>query len=236
MPVQTDPLSEPANSQALKSIADSVKGTFQTVESMTHSFIREAILQGFIQPGERINQDGVAEILGVSRMPVRAALRHLEAEGLVTIYPHRGATVSVLQRHEIAEIYELRALIEGHLLELAVRNLTDDVVAELEELVQPLDTETPTAERLEWRQDFYGRLYELADRPRALAMANQLRASVGRYLLLVRPDDLEKHDDLMKYLRAREAEAAKEWLMAHLAKISRKIQEVAPEAQERRRS
>jgi DNA-binding GntR family transcriptional regulator len=221
--------SESATTAILKSIAGAVRGTFQTVESMTHAFIREAILQGVFKPGERLNQDGIAEVLGVSRMPVRAALRQLEAEGLVQIYPHRGATVSVLQRHEIAEIYELRALVEGYLLEHAVKNLTDDALADLEELVEPLDAESPLPERLEWRQDFYGRLYELAARPRALAMANQLRASVGRYLLLVRPDDLEKHHGLMKHLRARDAAAAKRWLVSHLGKVSKSIQGIAPE-------
>jgi DNA-binding GntR family transcriptional regulator len=230
MTVQNLPATAADTTAELKAIAGALRGNFQTVEGMTHSFIRDAILKGIFKPGERINQDGIAEVLGVSRMPVRAALRQLEAEGLVHIYPHRGATVSVLQRHEIAEIYELRALIEGYLLEQAVKNLTDEDLADLEELVEPLDADSPLPERLEWRQDFYGRLYELADHPRALAMANQLRASVGRYLLLVRPDELERHQGLMKHLRARDAAAAKKWLVSHLAKVSKSIQAIAPEA------
>jgi DNA-binding GntR family transcriptional regulator len=221
-----------ASGAELSAIADSVRGTFQTVEGMTQSFIREAILQGIYKPGERLNQDAIAEALGVSRMPVRASLRQLEGEGLVRIYPHRGATVSVLRPHEIAEIYELRVLIEGHLLDLALSNLTDEALADLEELVGQLDGDPLVPERLERRKEFYERLYELADRPQALAMAKQLRDSVGRYLLLIRSDELHPHEDLMVHLRARDHAAAKRWLAAHLKSVSRKLQQVVPQAQD----
>ncbi len=217
---------------SLSAIAELVRGTFQTVEGMTQSFIREAILRGIYKPGERLNQDAIAEALGVSRMPVRASLRQLEAEGLVRNYPHRGATVSVLRPHEIAEIYELRILIEGHLLQLAMGNLTDDALADLEELVAPLDDDSQEPGRLERRKEFYERLYELADRPRALAMAKQLRDSVGRYLLLIRVDELHRHNDLLLHLRARDTPAAKKWLVVHLKSVSSKLQAVVPDGKE----
>jgi DNA-binding GntR family transcriptional regulator len=220
----------PAND--LSSIAEAVRGTFQTVEGMAHAFIREAILQGIYKPGERLNQDAIADALGVSRMPVRASLRQLEAEGLVRIYPHRGATVSVLQRHEVAEIYELRILIEGYLLELAIANLTDEVLAELEALAGQVDDDAPPTDHLDRRKEFYERLYGLAERPQAQAMAKQLRSMVGRYLLMIRTDDLQRHDNLLTYLRKRDAAAAKKWLAAHLGSVSRKLQAVVPDAED----
>lgn len=225
---------KPPPADSLTTIAESVRGTFQTVEGMTQSFIREAILQGIYKPGERLNQDAIAEALGVSRMPVRASLRQLESEGLVRNYPHRGATVSVLRPHEIAEIYELRALIEGHLLQLAMVNLTDDALADLEELVVALDDDSQEPGRLERRKEFYERLYELAERPRALAIAKQLRDSVGRYLLLIRADELHRHDDLLMHLRAGDATAAKKWLAAHLKSVSNRLQAVVPDGEEQR--
>lgn len=219
--------------QELTAIAESVRGTFQTIESMTQSFLRQAILQGVYKPGERLNQDAIADVLGVSRMPVRASLRQLEAEGLVRINPHRGATVSVLQRHEIAEIYELRVLIEVHLLELAIARLGDEDLADLEELVRDVDDESAMPERVERRRDFYERLYELAESPRALAMARQLRDSVGRYLLMIRAGELHTHEDLLVHLRTRDQVAAKKWLTDHLRSVSRKIQAAVPESQSR---
>jgi DNA-binding GntR family transcriptional regulator len=214
----------------LTAIADSVRGTFQTVEGMTLSFMREAILRGIYRSGERLNQDAIAEALGVSRMPVRAGLRQLEAEGLVQILPNRGATVSVLTPSEIAEIYELRILIEGHLLELALTNVTDEALADLEELVGQLDGDPLVPERLDRRKEFYERLYELADRPRALGLAKQLRDSVGRYLLMVHGDDVHSHEDLMVHLRSRDTAAAKRWLAAHLKSVSRRLQQVVSQA------
>jgi DNA-binding GntR family transcriptional regulator len=212
----------------LDDIATAVGGTYTTVEGMAQSFIREAILQGIYKPGERLNQEAIAETLGVSRMPVRASLRKLEAEGLVRIYPHRGATVAVLRRHEIAEIYDLRILIETYLLERAMANLTPADLEDLEDLVGHLDEQDPTPGRLERRNELYQRLYELADRPQALAMAKQLRDSVGRYLLLIRVDGPQRHDDLMVYLRAGDVAGGRRWLASHLASVSRKLQDVVP--------
>lgn len=213
-----------ASGSELREIADSLRGTFQTVEAMTQSFIRKAILQGIFRPGERLNQDLIAQALGVSRMPVRASLRQLESEGLVRVLPHRGATVSVLRPREIAEIYELRILIEGHLVEHAVSRLTDDALTALETVARELDGDPILPERLDRRKEFYERLYERADRPRALAMARQLRDSVGRYLLLIPADSLHSHEEFLKYLRAHDAVGAREWLVAHLSSVSRKLQ------------
>jgi DNA-binding GntR family transcriptional regulator len=219
-----------ATKSDLSAIANSVRGTFQTVEGMTLSFMREAILRGIYRSGERLNQDAIADLLGVSRMPVRAGLRQLEAEGLVQILPNRGATVSVLTSSEIAEIYELRILIEGHLLERALTNLTDETIADLEELVRQLDGGPLGPDPLDRRKEFYERLYEQAGRPRALGLAKQLRDSVGRYLLLIPSDELNSHEDLMVHLRTRDTASAKRWLTAHLKSVSRRLQHVVTQA------
>lgn len=220
----------PSADQDLREIASSLRGTFQTVEAMTQSFIRKAILQGVFRPGERLNQDLIAQALGVSRMPVRASLRQLESEGLVSMSPHRGATVSVLRPREIAEIYELRILVEGHLVEHAVNRLSDAALEALEAIAHELDNDPQLPDRLDRRKEFYERLYEHAERPRALAMAKQLRDSVGRYLLLIPADSLHPHEGFLTYLRAHDAVGAREWLVAHLGSVSRKLQlEVAQE-------
>src|ERR1700754_1576784 len=157
------------DSKALGNIADSARGTFKTVEDMTRAFIREAITQGIFRPGQRLNLDTIAGSLGVSRMPVRASLRQLENEGLVEIHPYRGATVSVLRPDEIAEIYELRILLESHLLTLAIESVDDEFVQRLEAIVHDLEDAEELSERLDRRYQFYEVLYQRANRPRALA-------------------------------------------------------------------
>jgi DNA-binding GntR family transcriptional regulator len=215
----------------LQDVARGVRGTFHTVEGMTESFIRQAILRGVFRPGERVPQDEIAAALGVSRMPVRASLRPLEAEGLLAIRPHRGAIVASLRREEITELYEMRVLLEGYLIERAIAQLTDGDVERLEEIARRLEGEEELTERLEARRAFYRELYALAGRPRAGALVEQLRDSVGRYLLLQRVDESSTgHFGLLDYVRNRDQAGAKAWLEAHLRKVSDVLQHLVPEA------
>src|SRR3954467_6624572 len=98
----------------------------QTLTGMTTDAIRERILRGRFPEGRPLRQDKIGIELGVSRIPVREALRQLEAEGLVTFNPHRGAVVSVLSLKEIRELFELRAEIEGDLLRRAIPRMTPE--------------------------------------------------------------------------------------------------------------
>jgi DNA-binding GntR family transcriptional regulator len=214
------------DAKILSNIAESVRGTFQTVEDMTQSFIREAIIQGIFRPGQRLNLDTIAGSLGVSRMPVRASLRQLENEGLVRIHPYRGATVSVLRPDEIAEIYELRILLESYLLKLAIEGMDDELVDRLEGIVVDLENAEELSDRLDRRYQLYEQLYLRANRPRALAQVNNLRGAVGRYLLLQRVDEQHSHEELIRHLRNRDAKAATAWLVKHLRKVSDRLQAI----------
>jgi DNA-binding GntR family transcriptional regulator len=219
--------------EALQAIAQSVRGTFTTVEDMTQSFIREAIVQGVFLPGQRLNLDAIASTLGVSRMPVRASLKQLESEGLLRISAYRGATVSVLEPSEIAEIYELRVLLECYLLSHVVPQLDDELIDELEKVVRDLETSEDLGPRLESRWTFYDLLYARADRPRAHAQVNTLRSSVGRYLLLQRVEEHHGHEDLIAHLRARDTAGAQAWLAAHLNKVSTALQAIVSAEQDK---
>src|SRR5678815_5398232 len=82
--------------------------------------LREEILRGVLAPGQALRQEELAERFGVSRLPVRDALLRLEAQGLVHVYPNRGAFVISLSADEVSEIYEMRILLEGDIIERAV--------------------------------------------------------------------------------------------------------------------
>src|SRR5690606_21343535 len=107
----------------------------QTVVTMTLEALRERILRGDYPEGAPLRQDAIAAEFGVSRIPVREALRQLEAEGLVTINPHQGATVSSLSIEEVRELFELRALIESDLLRRAIPHLTPEDIERAEEIL-----------------------------------------------------------------------------------------------------
>ena len=95
--------------------------------------IRAAILDGRLQPGERLKEEQLAREFGVSRTPVREALLFLEAEGAVVLQPNRGATVRRYTTAEIRDAYELRALLEGHAARRAAQGITPEALVELAE-------------------------------------------------------------------------------------------------------
>ena len=100
--------------------------------------LRTAILANEITAGSRLLEADIAEQIGVSRAPVREAIRHLEQEGLVEIFPHRGAVVVGLPEAEIDAIYELRAVIEGRATAASVGLVGEDELARLEALIDEM--------------------------------------------------------------------------------------------------
>jgi DNA-binding GntR family transcriptional regulator len=95
--------------------------------------IRGRILDGTLKPGERLVEDRLSAELGVSRVPVREALRGLSVEGLVTLLPRRGATVVAITPETVAELVEVRALLEGLNARLAAQRHDPEIVAQLKD-------------------------------------------------------------------------------------------------------
>src|SRR5712691_6146739 len=95
--------------------------------------IREAILDGRLQPGERLKEERLARELGISRTPVREALLILQGEGLVEASPNRGATVRTHDADDLDDLYQLRALLEGFATRRAAARVTDEALERLRE-------------------------------------------------------------------------------------------------------
>jgi DNA-binding GntR family transcriptional regulator len=216
---------------SLRIIAGQARGSVQTMEDLASDFVREAILQGLFRPGQRLQQDYIAELLGMSRMPVRAGIRKLETEGLVVFHHYRGASVRLMTPAEIAEIYQIRILIETHLIELAASCLTPEILKELHETSDHLlsGAGTTTGGWIEVRREFYTRLYQHADRPRMAKLVNDLRREVGPYLVMrdaINPDRSHSHLSVLKYLEAGDVSGATEALAGHLSNVSLQLQEL----------
>jgi DNA-binding GntR family transcriptional regulator len=93
--------------------------------------LRNAIVDGTLTPGQRLKEEELARSLGTSRTPVREALVMLQAEGLIDASPNRGATVRSHSADELDDLYQLRALLEGHAARRAAARATDELIAEL---------------------------------------------------------------------------------------------------------
>jgi DNA-binding GntR family transcriptional regulator len=94
--------------------------------------IRDGIAEGRYLPGERLREGTIAEVLEVSRTPIREAMRILEAEGLIVIEPWKGTTVATLSHKQVSDFYAYRELIEGLAAEMAARVITDDDIERLD--------------------------------------------------------------------------------------------------------
>lgn len=184
--------------------------------------LREAILRGIFQEGQSLRQDEIATQFGVSRIPVREALRQLEAEGLVTLHLNRGATVSVLTVAEAQEICEIRSALEAMAIQLAIPKLTD---SDLEKAAVILEATEQTTDEGLWAKlnwEFHATLYAVAARPRLLTMIKNLHINIDRYvrLQMTQMDYLEKsqkeHYQLLDACRQRDPKAAVKLLKRHI--------------------
>jgi len=157
----------------------------QTVASMTLVAIRDGILHGAYAESEPLRQDALADELGVSRIPIREALRQLEAEGLVTFTPHRGAIVSSLSLSEIEEVFELRSTIETDLLRRALPRLTTYQLDEADEVLNRYAVALRAADVAKWGElnwEFHSTLYAPAGRAVTMGIVHRLHQQSDRYL------------------------------------------------------
>ena len=149
--------------------------------------IREAIKSGKLKPGERIIENDLASDMGISRFPIREAIRYLEKEGLVTTTPFKGAHVTELTLKDLEEIYSLRTVTEELAIRTLVKNLSREKVAKLESVVSAMKQTAQDGKTIEEVIDvdlsFHRTICELSDNRRLLDawlnLSNQFRAFIG---------------------------------------------------------
>lgn len=107
----------------------------QSLRGKVFQRLREDILSGVYQENDELREVSIGEELGVSRTPVREALRQLELEGLVIIVPNKGAYVKGITKKDVHDIYKIRSLLEGLCAKWATEHITDQQIEELEEIV-----------------------------------------------------------------------------------------------------
>jgi DNA-binding GntR family transcriptional regulator len=197
--------------------------------------LRADILSGTTRPGTLLRQEDLAARFGLSRIPVRDALRLLEAEGLVTIATNRGAQVTRLSRAEVAEIFHLRILLEGNCLAIAVPRMTDDDLARIERIrkLAEIDAATPDWSAGDWA--FHEALYRPSRHERQIEVIHSLRttsdlyAAAHRALPRERKRWLADHRTIAAACRARKAPDAVAALASHLAAARDFVLEQMPE-------
>jgi DNA-binding GntR family transcriptional regulator len=191
--------------------------------------LRQAILRGEFKAGQPLLQDEVAARFGVSKIPAREALLQLKAEGLVSFYPNRGATVSELSAGEVNEIYIIRIALETLALRHALSHLTRADFVRLEGLIAIMDDERDPLTWSELNWEFHAALYQPCGMPRLMAHIHMLHANVQRYLVgyLASQDYYgeaqRQHRAILRACRQGDIEAAADQLTEHLAQAAEKM-------------
>lgn len=198
----------------------------QSLTSAVADKLRDQIIRGEIAEGALLRQDAIATQYRVSRIPVREALRQLDAEGLIAIMPNRGAVVPALSPDDVEELFLIRALLEPEVLKLSIPRLTEDDFSEaasiLRNYVSELrrDDHVSSWGRLNWQ--FHSVLYSRANQPRFLAIIRNVNNSGERYtrLQLYLTHGMkranEEHHQILELCRQRDTAAACKLLRQHI--------------------
>jgi DNA-binding GntR family transcriptional regulator len=150
---------------------------YQTIQEIVYAQIRSQILSGELKPGQTINQKDLASAMGVSRMPIREALLKLDAEGLITVYPHRGAVVSAITLEEFNEIYRIREELELLAVEWIGNNLSAVELPKLTEAFSRLreaDMQGDVPKRMDAVREFHFLILDLCGRTHLLGIIRSL--------------------------------------------------------------
>ena len=146
--------------------------------------LRQAILKGELQPGERLMEIKLAERLGVSRTPIREAIRKLELEGLVVMIPRKGAAVANITDKDTKDVLEVRRTLEMFAVEVACDRITPEQLVQLKEAAKAFEASNGSMDLIriaETDMHFHEIIYEATHNERLVQMLNNLRENMYRY-------------------------------------------------------
>lgn len=199
----------------------------QSLPDVIANDLRERILSGDLTDGETIRQEALAEEYDVSRMPVREALKQLDAEGLVHLANNRGATVSEHSLDEIAEIFDLRILLEVDLFRRAIPAMTSVQLGLCEDILRQMDASYDANDVAQWgalNQRFHAALYAPACRTLSNELLYRVSLQSDRYIRLhlsvmkQREPAKKDHRELLDLAQTGQIDAACALLARHIGR------------------
>ena len=193
--------------------------------------LRAEILRGDLKPGTRLRQGVVAGRFGVSTTPVREAFALLQSEGLVRIDPHRGAIVFHSSVEDVREYYEIRGALETLAITLAIPNLDDVLIEELQSLIDRMRRVRDEVTWTSMNEEFHRAIYAASKRPRLCNMIATLRDASSAYIHMyvahqppgARADS--DHQEILDACRSRDAARARAAVEHHMRHTADEVAE-----------
>jgi DNA-binding GntR family transcriptional regulator len=204
--------------------------TTHSLADQARDLIRQAIFEGKIKPEERLTIERIAAEFGISRTPVREALKALETDGIVRIHPHRGAIVQRFEKDELYDRYSVRAMLEGHAGELACKVDAEGIAADLEANCTQLEKAIAKARSddldslrvlTELNSKFHNRILNASGSTTTLRLLEGLRMPLAYRLYIWRSPESQKsslkfHRAIAKAFRARRPTEVRRLMEQHL--------------------
>ena len=198
------------------------------IREMAYEFLKSSVLSGRFNPGERLTEEHLAKKLGVSRTPVREALHKLESEGWIKALETRGFVVSRDTKDEVEELFELRAILEGHALRIISGKISDQDLEQLNGFIEKAE-EALKKRRIEevfkWNTKFHDVLHGMVVEKKRL---HRLLVNIRKYVLRYRRDTLrypdggkraiDGHRKILLALRLRDPDLCERTMRDHIQK------------------
>ncbi len=197
--------------------------------------IQENILNGVYKENEELRENTIAKELGVSRTPVREALRQLELEGLVKIVPNKGACVTGITKKDVKDIYAIRSLLEGLCVRWATEHITDAQIEELEEVILLSEFHLKRVKEGQTQQvtELDGKFHEILYEASNSRILKHVLSDFHKYVRMVRKSSvanparaersIEEHKDILHAIKNRDANAAEVLANAHMMNVMKNL-------------
>ena len=198
---------------------------FLPLRDVVFNTLRQAILRGELKPGERLMEIQLANRLGVSRTPIREAIRKLELEGLVLMIPRKGAEVAEITEKNMLDVLEVRRALEELAVKLACERITEEEIQELKDAAdafQKILSEKDITKIAEADEAFHDVIFKSTGNDRLIQLLNSLREQMYRYRLeyLKReeyhPQLLEEHQQIIDRITRKDQSEAAELIDRHI--------------------
>ncbi|MEA4902929.1 GntR family transcriptional regulator [Desulfitobacterium sp.] len=197
--------------------------SYKPLREIVFESLREAIINGVLEPGERLMEIQLADEMGVSRTPVREAIRKLELEGFVVMIPRKGAYVAGVSDKDVTDVFEIRSALEGLAAGLAAERITDEEIEQMERMILYRSGEAVDIEKIvEADTDFHALVYQASRNDRLIANLANLREQIQRFRAtsLSYPgrlkDAVEEHQAIAEAIIGHNVEEAQSLAMAHI--------------------
>ncbi|AOE85901.1 GntR family transcriptional regulator [Pseudomonas sp. TCU-HL1] len=212
-------------------------GIARSTSEIIAKHLRDAIIAGALAEDTPIRQDEIARAFNVSKIPVREALKRLEAEGLVLFHRNRGAVVTRISEPELAQIFEVRVILEVQAISMAVPNMTADHFKRAEAICDEFLQITDADRWAELNWAFHARLYEACQRPFLINLIRSIHDKIERYLRIQislsheakqRADG--EHRELVEVCRRQDVEGAAALIESHISGVCQSLYTHLPKA------